>query len=63
MDVKPPDQRPHALALDPFQLRAQSGDFFGLLFDQIPGGFWPVGHATVMPELWNQYKSNRVRTR
>jgi hypothetical protein len=51
------------LALDSFQLRAQSGYFFGLLFDQVAGAFRPVSHATVMPELWIRYKSNCVGTR
>ena len=47
------------LALGPLQLRAQAGDFFGLLFDQIAGAFRAV-HETVMPELWIPYKSNRA---
>ena len=51
------------LALEPLQLRAQSGYFFGLLVDQIVGGFRPIGHPIVMPELSIQYKSNRVGTR
>jgi hypothetical protein len=51
------------LALDSLQLRAQSGYFFGLFFDPVAGEIRPVRHATVMPELWIQYKSNRVRTR
>ena len=52
-----------AVALEPRQLRAQSSDFF-CVFGRIVGGFrfWPGGHATVMPELPIQYKSNRART-
>ncbi|OLE79112.1 MAG: hypothetical protein AUF76_17530 [Acidobacteria bacterium 13_1_20CM_2_65_9] len=45
------------------RLRAQSGYFLDLLFDQIAGDVRPVHHATVMPELCIQYKSNRVGTR
>jgi len=48
------------LALNSLQLRAQSGLFLTWLFDQIAGNVRPSNHATVMPELWIQYKSNRV---
>ena len=52
------------LTFDSFQRRAQSGDVFGLLCDQVvAGGFKPIGHATVMPELWFRYKSNRGEPR
>jgi hypothetical protein len=55
-----------AVALEPFDLGAQSSYFLGLLLNPFIGGglrFRPVGHATVMPELPIQYKSNRVGTR
>ena len=50
------------VAFEPFDLRAQSGYFLSLLLNPFFGGlrFRPVGHATVMPELPIQYKSNRV---
>ena len=55
-----------AVAFEPFDLRAQSGYFLGLLVNPCIGGglrFRPVGHATVMPELPIPYKLNRVGTR
>jgi hypothetical protein len=56
------------LALEPIPVSfcalkfgTQPRDLFCLLFDQVASGwFRPIAHATVMPELRKQYKSNRL---
>ena len=55
--------QPLVFAPQSLQLCAQSSKLFGLFFDQLGEVIWPVGHATVMPELRILYKSNRVGTR
>jgi hypothetical protein len=51
------------LALESLDLRTQPRYVFGLLFGEVAGGFRPLGHATVMPELSILYKANRSETR